>query len=337
MPEPLLDRIGRPLRDLRVSVTDRCNFRCTYCMPKEVFGKDHAFLPRSQILTFEEITRVAGIFAGLGVEKLRLTGGEPLLRKHLEKLIALLTGVHGLQDITLTTNGSLLEQKARSLFEAGLRRITVSLDALDPRTFAAMNDMEFPVERVLQGIQAAADAGFAPIKINMVVRRGVNEADLLPMARRFQEPPFVLRFIEYMDVGNTNGWRLADVVSGNEILDRIGAELPLVPLAPNYPGEVARRFRHRDSGGEIGVITSVTQPFCRHCTRARLAADGGLYPCLFANRGLDLRAPLRAGLGDREIAKLIRSFWSAREDRYSEVRSEATRDLPKPEMSVLGG
>ena len=330
------DTLGRPLRDLRISVTDRCNFRCTYCMPKEVFGRDYPFLSRDQLLTFEEIARLARAFVACGVEKIRLTGGEPLLRKDLERLVALLAELPGL-DLTLTTNGSLLPRKAQALAGAGLRRVTVSLDALEDEVFRAMNDVDFPVARVLEGIDAAAAAGLSPIKINMVVKRGVNEDSILPMARRFRGTGHVLRFIEYMDVGATNGWRLDDVVPAREIVEAIDAELPLEPLEPRYRGEVARRYRYLDGGGEIGVIASVTQPFCGDCTRARLSAEGKLYTCLFALRGHDLRALLRGGASDEELRETIDRVWTARADRYSELRSAATAGLPKVEMSYIGG
>ncbi len=331
-----LDTVGRPLRDLRISVTDRCNFRCTYCMPKSVFGRDYAFLRRDQLLTFEEIARVARVAHGLGVEKVRLTGGEPLLRKDVEKLVAMLAEIPGL-DLTLTTNGSLLPQKARALAAAGLGRVTVSLDSLDDGVFRAMNDVDFPVARVLAGIEAAAEAGLRPVKINMVVKRGVNEDSVLPMARRFKGSGHVVRFIEFMDVGTTNGWRLDDVVPARELVERIDAELPLEPLEPLYRGEVAARYRYRDGGGEIGVIASVTQPFCRDCTRARLSADGRLYTCLFAVRGHDLRALLRAGASDAELERALAGAWAGRGDRYSEIRSENTTGLPRVEMSYIGG
>ena len=330
------DSLRRPLRDLRISVTDRCNFRCTYCMPKEIFGHAYAFLPRSELLSFEEITRLARIFVGLGAQKLRVTGGEPLLRKGLEGLISMLASIDGLRDLTLTTNGSLLVQKAQSLRTAGLHRLTVSLDSLDDATFRTMNDADFPLAQVLDGIQAAQTAGFVPIKINVVVKRGVNEADVAPLVRRFSGPQFVVRFIEYMDVGTTNGWQLRDVVPGAEILARLRTEFALEPIPPQYHGEVATRFRH-SGGGEIGVITSVSAPFCGDCTRARLSADGRLYTCLFASHGHDLRKPLRAGATDADLTKLISGIWSVRTDRYSEIRSEQTGAIPKAEMSLLGG
>ncbi|MBM3358504.1 MAG: GTP 3',8-cyclase MoaA [Betaproteobacteria bacterium] len=330
------DRLGRALRDLRISVTDRCNFRCVYCMPKEVFGNDYVFLERKEILNFEEIARTARIFSGLGVEKIRLTGGEPLVRRSLERLIASLAAIPGL-DLTLTTNGSLLDRKARSLKDAGLKRITVSLDSLDDATFRRMNDVDFPVTRVLEGIEAAAAAGLAPVKVNMVVKRGMNEDSVLPMARFFHNTGHILRFIEYMDVGHTNGWRMDDVVSAGEIIEMIGKEMPLEPLDPNYTGEVAERWRYKDGGGEIGVIASVTQAFCRDCTRIRLSTDGKLYTCLFATEGHDVRALLRGGASDAEIRAAIAGIWSKRADRYSEIRTEATVKLHKVEMSYIGG
>jgi cyclic pyranopterin phosphate synthase len=330
------DTLGRPLRDLRVSVTDRCNFRCTYCMPKEVFGRNYEFLRREQLLTFEEIARLARVFVAHGVEKVRLTGGEPLLRRDVERLVELLAQIPGL-DLTLTTNGSLLPLKARALRDAGLTRITVSLDSLDDEVFRTMNDVDFPVERVLEGIDAAAAAGLAPVKINMVVKRGVNDDSLLEMAGRFRGSGHILRFIEFMDVGATNGWRLDDVVPAAEIVRRIDAEFPLEPLDPNYSGEVARRWRYRDGGGEIGVIASVSQPFCGDCTRARLSADGSLYTCLFASRGHDLRALVRSGADDEQLFEEIGRVWLHRSDRYSELRSAATNELPRVEMSYIGG
>jgi GTP 3',8-cyclase len=336
MAVPLQDALGRPVRDLRISVTDRCNFRCVYCMPKEVYGRDYHFLERRELLTFEEIERLTRAFAGLGVEKVRLTGGEPLLRRELERLVEMLAAIPGL-DLTLTTNGSLLPKKAQSLAEAGLRRVTVSLDSLDDEVFRTMNDVDVPVERVLAGIEAAAAAGLAPVKVNMVVKRGVNEESVLPMARYFRGSGHILRFIEYMDVGHTNGWRLDDVVPAAEIVATIAEELPLELLEPNYPGEVARRYRYADGGGEIGVIASVTQPFCGACTRARLSAEGRLYTCLFATNGHDLRALLRGGATDAELGEAISSVWRARGDRYSELRSAETANLPRVEMSYIGG
>jgi cyclic pyranopterin phosphate synthase len=335
MSMPLEDTLHRPLRDLRVSITDRCNFRCVYCMPKEVYGRDYAFLPRRDLLTFEEITRLAQVFAGLGVEKIRLTGGEPLIRRDVERLVEMLASLPGL-DLTLTTNGAVLAKKAQALKDAGLGRITVSLDSLDDEVFRAMNDVDFPVQVVLEGIEAAAAAGL-PVKVNVVVKRGVNEDSVLPMARRFRELGHVVRFIEYMDVGHTNGWRLDEVVPAAEIVSAIDSEIPLEPLPPRYPGEVAERYRYRDGSGEVGVIASVTRPFCGACTRARLSADGSLYTCLFATNGHDLRTLLRAGASDDEIATAVGGIWRERTDRYSELRSAATRDLPKVEMSYIGG
>jgi cyclic pyranopterin phosphate synthase len=330
------DTLRRPLRDLRISVTDRCNFRCVYCMPKEVFGRDHVFLPREQLLDYEEIERLARAFVAHGVRKIRLTGGEPLVRRHVERLVAMLARIPGL-DLTLTTNGSLLPGKAKALRDAGLTRLTVSLDSLDDEVFRAMNDVDFPVDRVLAGIEAAEAAGFAPIKVNMVVRRGLNEDSVLPMARYFHERGHILRFIEYMDVGHTNGWRLDDVVPAAELIAQIDAELPLEPLEPAYRGEVACRYRYRDGGGELGVIASVTQPFCGDCTRARLSAEGRLFTCLFAVRGHDLRGLLRSGATDAELYEAIGRIWAARTDRYSEIRSERTLGLEKVEMSYIGG
>jgi GTP 3',8-cyclase len=335
MPVALEDTFHRPLRDLRVSITDRCNFRCVYCMPKEVYGRDYAFLPRRDLLTFEEIARLAQVFAGLGVEKIRLTGGEPLIRRDVEHLVEMLAEIPGL-DLTLTTNGAVLVQKAQALKDAGLGRITVSLDSLDDDVFRAMNDVDFPVQTVLDGIEAASAAGL-PVKVNVVVKRGVNEDSVLPMARHFRDRGHVVRFIEYMDVGHTNGWRLDDVVPAADIVAAIDAELPLEPLPPRYPGEVAERYRYRDGSGEIGVIASVTRPFCGACTRARLSADGSLYTCLFATTGHDLRALVRGDAGDEEIAAALGGIWRERADRYSELRSSATPDLPKVEMSYIGG
>ena len=331
----LADTLGRPLRDLRISVTDRCNFRCVYCMPKEVFGRDHRFLPRRELLTFEEIERVARVFVSLGVNKLRITGGEPLLRRDLEVLVARLAALGDL-DLTLTTNGALLAQKAEALAAAGLTRVTVSLDSLDDEVFRAMNDVDFPVARVLGAIDAAAAAGL-PVKVNVVVKRGLNESSVLDMARRFRGTGHVVRFIEFMDVGATNGWRLDDVVPAAEIVRTIGAEFPLEPLVPAYRGEVAERYRYLDGEGEIGVISSVTQPFCGNCTRARLSADGKLYTCLFAVRGHDLRAQLRSEAGDDELDAAIRAVWVRRTDRYSELRTKDTTALQKVEMSYIGG
>ncbi|HEX8170157.1 MAG TPA: GTP 3',8-cyclase MoaA [Thermoanaerobaculia bacterium] len=332
------DTLGRPLRDLRVSVTDRCNFRCTYCMPKEVFGRDFAFLRRDELLTFEEIARLARLFAANGAEKVRLTGGEPLLRRDLDRLVAQLAAIDGIRDIALTTNGSLLTRAmARSLASAGLRRVTISLDSLDDAIFRAMNDVDFPVARVLDAIDAAEEAGLTPIKIDVVVKRGVNDGGIADIARRFRHTPHIVRFIEYMDVGNTNGWRMSDVVAGAEIVAALQREWPLVPAESNYFGEVAERWRYADGAGEIGIITSVTQPFCGSCTRARITASGELYLCLFASSGYDLRRLLRGGAADEEIADTIANIWRARDDRYSEVRSAATPALQKVEMSRVGG
>jgi len=334
--ERLLDRLGRPIRDLRISVTDRCNFRCVYCMPKEVFGRDHLFLPRTELLSFEEIARLARLLAGLGVEKVRITGGEPLVRRDVETLVGMLAGIPGL-DLTLTTNGALLAQKAQALRDAGLDRITVSLDSLDDATFRAMNDVDFPVARVLAGIDAALAAGLDPVKVNVVVKRGVNDDGVVAMARAFRGTEVVVRFIEYMDVGHTNGWRLDDVVPAAEVVAAIDAEHPLEPVEAGYRGEVANRWRYRDGSGEIGVISSVTQPFCSDCTRARLSADGKLYTCLFAVRGHDLRALVRAGASDEELTAALRGIWGARTDRYSELRSAETAGLERVEMSYIGG
>ena len=331
-----LDTLGRPLHDLRISVTDRCNFRCVYCMPKEIFGKDYQFLPRAEILTFEEIERLVRIFVSLGVQKIRLTGGEPLVRRDLERLVEKLARIGDL-DLTLTTNGSLLAQKARTLADAGLRRVTVSLDSLDDATFKRMNDSDFPVAKVLAGIEAAQAAGLAPIKINMVTKRGVNDSSIVPMARYFKGTGMTLRFIEFMDVGSTNGWRLDDVVPAREIVAMIDREMHLEPVQAGYRGEVAARYRYKDGGGEIGVISSVTQPFCADCTRARLSADGSLYTCLFATEGHDLRALVRSGATDDEIRHAIAAVWTERTDRYSDLRSEQTAGLHKIEMSFIGG
>lgn len=333
-----LDRLGRPLHDLRISVTDRCNFRCTYCMPKEIFGREYEFLARDQLLSFEEIERVASAFVRAGVRKIRLTGGEPLLRKGIDDLVGRLARLAGVEDLTLTTNGSLLERKAGALKEAGLQRVTVSLDSMDDTVFMAMNDVGFPVQAVLDGIAAASAAGLDPIKINMVVKRGVNESSVVDVAQHFRHTGHVVRFIEYMDVGTTNGWRLDDVVSGREIVDLIDGQFPLEPVNPDYRGEVARRYRYKDGGGEVGVITSVTQPFCGDCTRARLSAEGKLYTCLFASTGTDLRAVVRSGASDAELDDAIGAVWGRRVDRYSEIRSEQTVKLTrKVEMSYIGG
>ena len=337
----IADALGRPIRDLRISVTDRCNFRCTYCMPREIFGRDFEFLPKDMLLTFEEITRVARTFVDLGVEKLRITGGEPLVRRDLpiliEMLAALRTVDDGAPDLTLTTNGSALPVLARRLRASGLRRLTVSLDSLDDPTFRQMNGVDYPVDRVLAGIDAARAAGFDPIKINMVVRRGVNESSILPMARWARAEGLILRFIEYMDVGHTNAWRLDEVVTADEIAASIDAEWPLEPVDAAYRGEVAKRWRYCDGRGEIGVIASVSQPFCGDCTRARLSADGRLYTCLFAGDGHDLRSVLRSAADDQALARAIGEIWRRRDDRYSELRSDATADLPRVEMFAMGG
>jgi len=337
MTSAIIDRVGRPLRDLRISVTDRCNFRCTYCMPKEVFGDAYRFLDPAAILSYEEIARIARLFAAAGVQKLRITGGEPLVRARIETLIAMLQPIRGLHDLALTTNGALLASKAHALRAAGLRRITVSLDSLDQHVFDAMNGVGFPVGRVLDGIRAAQDAGLSPVKVNVVVRRGVNDHTVVDMARHFHASGVIVRFIEYMDVGESNGWRREHVVPGAEIVCRIDAELPLEPVAATYGGEVAKRYRYRDGGGEIGIITSVSHPFCGDCTRARLSSAGRLYTCLFGAVGLDLRSLLRAGADDEHIAGAIHSAWRAREDRYSELRSGAAVTSPKVEMSHIGG
>ncbi len=332
----LVDSRGRPVKDLRISVTDRCNFRCVYCMPKAVFDKDYAFLPRESLLSFEEITRLARLFAAHGVTKIRLTGGEPLLRRNLERLVAQLAAIPGME-VTLTTNGVLLPRKAAALKAAGLARVTVSLDSLDDATFRAMNDMDVPVADVLAGIDAATAAGLGPIKINMVVKRGMNDHEIVPLARHFRGSGHILRFIEFMDVGSSNGWRLDDVVPSAEVVRRIGAHFPLEPVDPNYTGEVAERWRYADGGGEIGVISSVTQAFCSTCTRARLSTEGRLYTCLFAQSGHDLRALLREPRSDAELSAAIGAVWQARDDRYSEIRTAATAGLRKIEMSYIGG
>ncbi len=331
-----IDQYQRPLRDLRISVTDRCNFRCAYCMPKEIFGREHAFLPKSELLTFEEITRLARILVSLGVRKIRLTGGEPLLRREVETLIGMLAEIPEIE-IAMTTNGSLLARKAQLLKKSGLDRVTVSLDALDDATFRQMNDVDFPVQTVLDGLAAATEAGLAPLKINMVVKRGVNHNDILPMARYFHGSSHILRFIEFMDVGSTNGWRMDDVVPAKEIVETIDAEIPIEPLEANYRGEVANRWRFKDGGGEIGIIASVTQPFCGNCTRLRLSAKGELYTCLFGNHGNDLRALLRDGASDAELHQQIAGIWRLRSDNYSESRSSETPASPKVEMSYIGG
>jgi cyclic pyranopterin phosphate synthase len=333
----MLDLLDRPLRDLRISVTDRCNLRCRYCMPREVYGADYAFLARSELLSFEEIARLVAVLAAQGVDKLRLTGGEPLLRRDLERLVAMLAEVDGIADIALTTNGLLLAGKARALADAGLGRITVSLDALDDETLHAISDAPISAARVLAGIDAAVEAGLSPVKVNMVVRRGLNEHCVLAMAEHFRHRPQTLRFIEYMDVGSTNGWRSEEVVPAAEILARIAARWPLGPIAPARDGEVATRYRYADGGGEIGLIHSVSAPFCAGCNRARLSADGKLFTCLFARSGHDLRALLRGGASDLELAERTHAIWGARGDRYSAERGTASEPPLKVEMSYIGG
>jgi cyclic pyranopterin phosphate synthase len=330
------DQLGRSLTDLRVSVTDRCNFRCRYCMPREHFDREHGYLPRAEILTFEEIARVVASLVPLGLRKVRLTGGEPLLRSELHKLVHLLRQQQGVE-VALTTNGSLLAKQARALYDAGVHRLTVSLDSLSPEVFARMTDTELPVSEVLSGIEAAHAVGFGPIKINAVVRRGVNDHTIVELARHFKGSGDIVRFIEYMDVGLTNGWRMDHVLSGREIVARISAELPLEAASANYVGEVAKRYRYLDGSGEIGVITSVTQPFCGDCRRLRLSADGQVFGCLFARVGTDLRALLRSSPDDAALTAKLEAFWRARADRYSELRSTGARSLPRLEMSYLGG
>ncbi len=332
----LADTRGRTLRDLRISVTDRCNFRCVYCMPREVFGPDHPFLPHQAILSFEEIARLARVFVGLGVKKIRLTGGEPLVRRDLHQLVALLSELDGVE-ITLTTNGSLLAKQAQALAGAGLDRVTVSLDSLDDETFQAINDAKFPVAKVIEGIEAAAAAGLGPIKINSVVKRGVNEADVLALAERWRGTGHIMRFIEFMDVGSTNGWRMDDVIPSAEIVRRISERWPLEPVEANYAGEVAERWRYRDGAGEIGVISSVTQAFCSTCNRIRLSTEGSLFTCLFGQTGHDLKSLLRGGASDEELRDEIAAVWQGRSDRYSEIRTEATARAKKVEMSYIGG
>jgi cyclic pyranopterin phosphate synthase len=337
--EPILDRLKRPFRDLRISVTDRCNFRCPYCMPAEIYGDRYTFLPRSDLLTFEEIARLARIFVGLGARKLRLTGGEPLVRQEIERLVEQLAALEGIEDVAMTTNGFLLPKKAGALKAAGLKRVTVSLDSLDDAVFRRMNGNRASVQNVLDGIAAAERAGFAPIKINTVVQRGVNDHTLVDLARYCKDRGYIVRFIEYMDVGTLNGWRLDDVVPAAEIVERINAEMPLEAMPENYRGEVALRYRYQDGGGEIGLIASVTKPFCGNCTRLRLSPEGELYTCLFAVKGTDLRAPLRAGATDEEMESTIRGIWGKRADRYSEIRTSLTdRDQrDKVQMFHIGG
>jgi cyclic pyranopterin phosphate synthase len=333
-----VDTFNRPVRDLRISVTDRCNFRCTYCMPKEIFGPEYQFLNRDEKLTYEEIARVAAIFVGRGVNKLRLTGGEPLLRREVEKLVEMLAKIPGVDDLTLTTNASLLARKAEALRDAGLNRVTVSLDAVDDNTFKRMNDADFPVASVLDGIGVASEVGLGPIKINAVIQRGVNEHAVVDLARHFRGTGHIVRFIEYMDVGTTNGWRLDDVVPAAEMIETLNAVYPLEPVAPNYPGEVARRYRYLDGAGEVGLIASVTQPFCGNCTRVRLSPDGSIFTCLFAGTGTDLKEPIRSGATDAELGSIIDAVWTKRSDRYSEIRSSQTVSIgQRVEMSYIGG
>ncbi|USG64301.1 GTP 3',8-cyclase MoaA [Brevibacillus ruminantium] len=339
MNKQVFDSQKRPLRDLRISVTDKCNFRCQYCMPAEIFGPDYPFLPQHKLLTFEEITRLTSIFTSMGVEKIRITGGEPLMRRNIADLIGMIREVEGVRDIAMTTNGSLLAKHAEELKRAGLDRVTVSLDSLDDERFGVINGRGYRVSQILQGIEAAAEAGLG-VKINMVVQRGVNDQDILPMARYFREKGHILRFIEFMDVGNSNGWKLDQVVPSREIIQMIHSEMPLEPTNPNYYGEVASRYRYVGTDQEIGLISSVTQAFCSTCTRARLSAEGKMYNCLFASNGEDLREPLREGKSDEEIQEMIRSIWHRRDDRYSEERLKNTPGLPKRnkvEMSHIGG
>ena len=341
-PPPPSDSYGRRLHDLRISVTDRCNFRCPYCMPAEVFGERYQFLPKAEVLSFEETERLARLFVELGAQKLRITGGEPLVRAELPSLVERLAAIDGVSDLAMTTNGSLLAPVAQQLVDAGLRRVTVSIDSLNKDVFEQMNGKAFPLERVLAGLEAAERVGLTPIKINCVVQRGINDESLLELARRFRGPNHILRFIEFMDVGTLNGWKLEQVVPAAEILARIDRELPLEPVEPGYLGEVARRYAYRDGGGEIGIIASVTQPFCGDCTRARLSADGHLVTCLFAKAGTDLKTPLRSGASDQELRDRIAGVWHRREDRYSEERLAETpgaelEKRSKIEMYRIGG
>ena len=334
----LTDVFQRPLRDLRISVTDRCNFRCTYCMPRDIFGVDYPFLAREALLTFEEIARLATLFVALGVRKIRLTGGEPLLRVNLDKLIEMLSTIPGLEDLAVTTNGSLLSaQMARSLKEAGLRRVTISLDSLDDQVFQSMNDVSFPVQKVLAAVEAASQAGLNPVKINMVVKRGVNDDSIIQMAQHFRGTGHIVRFIEFMDVGTANGWRLDEVVGADEIVAAINSEWPLTPIPPEHPGEVATRYRYADNQGEIGIISSVTHAFCGSCNRARLSSDGKLFTCLFGSDGFDLRRRLRDGASDDELLQVLTSVWGNRQDRYSELRSQENSNSKKVEMFHIGG
>ncbi len=339
---PICDKLNRPLRDLRISVTDRCNFRCIYCMPKQVFGKDFRFIPHEEMLSFEEIHRIASIFVNLGIEKIRLTGGEPLIRRHIEKLIEQLAGLKTTDgkniDLTLTTNASLLTQKASSLFNSGLSRITVSLDALNNHVFKQMNGVDFPVSDVLKGIEVAHQIGFSPIKINTVIKKGINDQEILPIARYFKNTPIIPRFIEYMDVGSTNNWKQNEIVPSSDVIRLIHTEMPLEKIDPNYKGETASRWRYQDGSGEIGVIASMTQAFCSECTRIRLSTTGKLYPCLFATNGFDLKPLLRSKKSDEQIANAIISYWQNREDRYSELRNTGIPIQGKKiEMSYIGG
>ncbi|MFQ5895949.1 MAG: GTP 3',8-cyclase MoaA [Nitrospinota bacterium] len=340
MPAAVTDRFSRPMKDLRVSVTDRCNFRCLYCMPKEIYGEKYEFLPKRELLTFEEIARVARIFVGLGVTKIRLTGGEPLVRSELEHLVALLSGIEGIEDLTLTTNGYLLAEKAQALKDAGLQRITLSLDTLDEEIFKQLNGRGYSIGRVLAAIKKAEEVGLRPIKINAVVIKGVNDHTLVDLARFFKGTGHIVRFIEYMDVGNLNQWKMDQVVPADEIVERIHAQMPLEPIGANYKGEVALRYRYRDGGGEVGIIASVTKPFCGDCTRVRLSAEGEVYTCLFATHGTDLKDPLRRGASDDELRELITGIWRSREDQYSELRTLETRAAAGPkkvEMYQIGG
>ena len=337
-PQPVVDKFSRPIRDIRVSITDRCNFRCVYCMPKEFFGSNHAFLRRDVLLTFEEIELAIRAFAANGVKKVRITGGEPMVRRNLPDLIAVLAQIPGIEDLSMTTNASLLTASAaRTLYQAGLQRITISLDAIDNEVFGAINDVSFPVKRVLDGIENARSAGFTPIKVNMVVANGMNENEILPMVRQFRSTGVILRFIEFMDVGTTNDWQMDKVIPAAEILRIIDDQYPIYPVSPTYRGEVAKRWKYKDGKGEIGIIASVTQPFCSTCNRARLTAEGKIFTCLFATTGFDLREHIREGADVEELTSVIRKVWSGRADRYSELRSERTVRSPKVEMSYVGG
>lgn len=331
------DTLGRSLRDFRISVTDRCNFRCTYCMPKEVFNSDYKFLPRSELLTFEELSRVAGVVARLGTRKVRLTGGEPLMRRNIDRLVSQIAAIDGFHDIAMTTNASLLGRHAVALKAAGLNRVTVSLDAIDNDVFQAMNDVGVDVRTVLDGIDAAAEAGLGPIKVNMVVKKGVNDQEVVEIAEHFRGTGHIVRFIEYMDVGVTNGWRMNDVLPARSILGLMEKRYKVEPVGPNYDGEVATRYRYVDGSGEFGIISSVTKPFCGGCTRLRLGADGRLFTCLFASKGTDIRGPMRDGATDLELEQLIKGLWQVRTDRYSEQRTGSNIPMPKVEMSYIGG